>query len=232
MHVFLIDEISEGFVYLDPQESVHAFKVLRLAKGESAIAIDGFGTLYHCHVFEANARKGVLKIVSQEYFDQGVPSITIALAPTKSSDRFEWFLEKACEIGVNRIAPIICDRSERRKLNLERSNKLIASACKQSVNPWFPILSEPLHFKDFIKSVKPGYIAHCHDQTKTPVSQINASNRNEYTMMIGPEGDFSTHELELALSADWEPISLGRNRLRTETAALFSLMAMTLKFSS
>ncbi|MFM7078845.1 MAG: RsmE family RNA methyltransferase [Bacteroidota bacterium] len=232
MHVFLIDELKDGLVYLDPQESSHAFKVLRLSVGDAVVAIDGLGTLYRCDVIDASTKKGVLKVVSQELSEQRKPSITIAMAPTKSSDRFEWFVEKACEIGVDRITPVICERSERRKLNLDRTHKLISAACKQSGNPWFPLLSDPMSFKDFINSVKPGFIAHCHDQSKTPITQLNLSDRKECTVLIGPEGDFSNAELELALSAGWEPISLGRNRLRTETAALLSLVAITLKSSS
>lgn len=232
MHVFLKDELVDDLMFLDSHESTHAFRVLRLVADDLVVVFDGLGSIYRCKVVEPNPKKGVLKVLSVEAATMKPHPVSIAVAPTKSADRFEWFVEKACELGVDQIIPVISDRSERRKLNLERTRKLILSACKQSMNPWFPILHDPIPFSTYIKESKPGLIAHCLDSSKTPISLIEISKHDKWTVLIGPEGDFTSLEIELAVSLGWEAISLGSNRLRTETAAMYALTALVLKSTS
>jgi 16S rRNA (uracil1498-N3)-methyltransferase len=142
------------------------------------------------------------------------------VAPTKNIDRFEWFLEKATEIGIDEITPVICERSERKDVKIDRLNKIITSAIKQSLKAYHPRLNEPVAFKSFIKDAGgEKFIAHCMDGQKNSLSD-SISRNSSYSILIGPEGDFSPKEIDSALSQGFRPISLGTSRLRTETAAL------------
>lgn len=223
MHVFYTPDISSDDYVLNEEESRHCIKVLRLGIGARVSLIDGKGGLYNAEII-AETRKNVhLKIVqtTREYH-QRQHYLHIAVAPTKNIDRLEWFLEKATEIGIEEITPVICDRSERKLVKEDRLNKIITAAVKQSLQAYHPILNPQTSLEDFLQlendSVR--MIAHClENEPKQYISEV-ALPKQKYTILIGPEGDFSPREIELALSRGYKPLTLGDTRLRTETAAL------------
>jgi 16S rRNA (uracil1498-N3)-methyltransferase len=184
--------------------------------------IDGKGGFYLAEIISDHPKRTELHIVeAQQEYAKRNHYLHIALAPTKNIDRFEWFLEKATEIGIDEITPIICDRSERKEVKIDRSNKIITTAIKQSLKAYHPLLNPQISFKEFILSAKAKfkYIAHCEDGKKAEIANNFKKNAN-YLVLIGPEGDFSTAEIEMALQSGFVPITLGESRLRTETAAL------------
>lgn len=205
----------------DKEESKHISKVLRKKEGDILFVTNGLGNLFHSEIILASEKKCTVKITKTETQKPTEFYTHIAVAPTKMNERFEWFLEKSTEIGIHEITPIICDHSERKLIKTERFDKIIQSAMKQSNQFYLPKLNEPISFKDFINKKNDGVlcIAHCEETNKTLLKEI-ARPKTKHTILIGPEGDFSTKEIELALKNDYIPISLGNTRLRTETAAL------------
>lgn len=206
---------------MNPDESKHCIRVLRLQKDDVVQLIDGRGGLFEAVIVSPDPKRTQLKIINEtREYQKRNHYLHIAIAPTKNIERLEWFLEKATEIGIDEISPIICDRSERKEVKKERLDKVITSAVKQSLKAYHPKLNEALKYKDFIKNISgQGYIAHCMEAEKAQLKdQITLNDR--YTILIGPEGDFTPAELELALDYQCKPISLGTSRLRTETAAL------------
>lgn len=221
MHLFYTPDISGEEYELSEEESHHCTKVLRLAQGDSVSLIDGRGGFYKAEILNAHSKHTLLKVIEylKEYAKRN-HYLHIAVAPTKNIDRFEWFLEKATEIGIDEITPILCERSERKDVKIERLNKIITSAVKQSLKAYHPKLNVPCRLKDFIpESSSQRYIAHCIDDVKSSLSD-KITKRGSYTVLIGPEGDFSPSEVESAIKLGYVPISLGDSRLRTETAAL------------
>lgn len=221
MHLFYTPDISGNEYLMSPDESKHCVRVLRLQKDDVVQLIDGRGGLFEALIVNPDPKKTQLKITSEtREFQKRNHYLHIAIAPTKNIERLEWFLEKATEIGIDEITPIICDRSERKEVKRERLDKVITSAVKQSLKAYHPKLNETIKYKEFIKNVSGEcYIAHCMDGGKAQLKdQISLHNR--YTILIGPEGDFTPAELELALEFQFKSISLGTSRLRTETAAL------------
>ena len=203
------------------EESKHITKVLRKKEGDVLNITNGKGYLFEAKIISAD-----LKNCRAEIFDTTKRHPTkhwlhMAVAPTKLNDRFEWFLEKATEIGVNEITPIICERSERKTVKIERLRKVVLSGMKQSLQTYLPKLNDPVPFKDFIKQTHEGllFIAHCEDEEKLDLKRRVAPDKN-ITILIGPEGDFSNAEIKDAYEKFFLPVSLGRNRLRTETAAV------------
>ena len=206
---------------MNPEESKHCVRVLRLQKDDVVQLIDGRGGLFQAVIVSPDPKRTQLRIINEiREYQKRNHYLHIAIAPTKNIERLEWFLEKATEIGIEEISPIICDRSERKEVKKERLDKVITSAVKQSLKAYHPKLNEAIKYKDFVKNVSgKGYIAHCMDGEKAQLKdQITVNDR--YTILIGPEGDFTPAELELALNYQCQPISLGTSRLRTETAAL------------
>lgn len=225
MHVFYTPDISGSDYILNEEESRHCMKVLRLATGQLVHLIDGKGGLYEAEIVAQTKRNVILKVLNhtQDYQKRNY-SLHIAVAPTKNIDRLEWFLEKATEIGIDEITPLICERSERKIVKDERLNKVITAAVKQSLQAFHPQLNTAATFKEFIEaqSVLDGFkmIAHClPGEEKQFIQQVAAAGGN-YLILIGPEGDFSPQEIEMAIDAGYVPLSLGETRLRTETAAL------------
>jgi 16S rRNA (uracil1498-N3)-methyltransferase len=215
-----IDQTSDSFSF-DKEESKHIIKVMRKNAGDSLFVTNGLGFLFKTEITLASDSKCVVKIVSFEQSEKPKYHLHLAVAPTKMNDRYEWFLEKATEMGISEITPLICDHSERKIIKTERFDKIIQSAMKQSVQYYLPKLNEPVTFKNFIKTSNRGllFIAHCEETDKKLLK--NAVKPNEdITMLIGPEGDFSTSEIKLALENGYIPVSLGHTRLRTETAAI------------
>ena len=215
-----IDETTESFSF-DKEESRHIIKVLRKKDSDILHVTNGFGLLFETEITLASDNKCIVQVLSIKKTDEPKFRLHLAVAPTKMNDRFEWFLEKATEIGIQEITPIICDRSERKVINLERFEKIILSAMKQSNETYLPKLNEAISFKEFIKQKNEGFqlIAHCEETDKKSLKDILKPNES-VTMLIGPEGDFSEKEIALALENDYQPVTLGNTRLRTETAAI------------
>jgi RNA methyltransferase, RsmE family len=206
----------------DKEESKHIIKVLRKKEGDNLYVTNGLGDLFKTEITLASDSKCLVKIVSSEKSEPSKYYLHLAVAPTKMNDRFEWFLEKATEIGISEITPIICDHSERKVIKTDRFDKIILSAMKQSLHYYLPKLNEPILFKDFIKQQKSeglNLIAHCEETDKKSLKEVVKPNR-DITILIGPEGDFSEKEIKLALENKYIPVTLGNTRLRTETAAV------------
>ena len=196
--------------------------MLRLEKDAFVQLVDGRGVVYEAVIKEANVKRTLLEINSKILaFKQRNHHLHIALAPTKNLDRMEWFLEKATEIGIDEISFIICRHSERREIKTERLDKIIVSAMKQSMQAYHPVLNGALNFDTFIAKPFDGqkFVAHCQEGNKTGIS-TGFEKYGRYLIMIGPEGDFTTNEIEQSLENGFSPVTLGNNRLRTETAAL------------
>ncbi len=223
MQLFFIEN-PESEIVLSKEESKHATKVLRKKEGDILNFTDGKGGFYKAEITVADSRKCRLQIISSEQkHKQHSYHLHIAIAPTKNMDRYEWFLEKATEIGIDEITPIICDHSERKVLKTERCNRILLSAMKQSLKFHLPKLNESIPLKDFLKQDFEGnkYIAHCEDGEKQELRKEEKSDKT--TVLIGPEGDFSTAEIEKALQNQFNAVSLGKSRLRTETAGLVAV---------
>jgi 16S rRNA (uracil1498-N3)-methyltransferase len=215
-----INETLTSFVF-DKEESKHIIKVLRKKESDILFVTNGLGFLFKTEVSLASDTKCTVKIIS---FDKQKPAkfhLHLVVAPTKMNERFEWFLEKATEIGIHEITPIICEHSERKVIKTDRFQKIIESAMKQSLHYYLPLLNEPILFKDFIKTKKSGqlYIAHCEETNKKSLKSELQPNE-DVTILIGPEGDFSIKEIQLAIENKFIPVSLGNTRLRAETAAI------------
>ncbi|MBZ4042206.1 16S rRNA (uracil(1498)-N(3))-methyltransferase [Flavobacterium hibisci] len=215
-----IDEATETFSF-DKEESRHIIKVLRKKDSDILHVTNGLGLLFETEITLASDNKCIVEVRSIQKSPQPKFYLHLAVAPTKMNDRFEWFLEKATEIGIQEITPIICDRSERKVINKERFEKIILSAMKQSNETFLPKLNEAISFKEFIKQKKDGlqFIAHCEETDKKSLKQSLKQNEN-ITLLIGPEGDFSEKEITLAIENKFQPVTLGNTRLRTETAAV------------
>lgn len=209
----------------DKIESRHIVRVLRKKESDVLHITNGKGFLFEAEITIASDKKCVAEIIS--YQEKSKPwdyYLHIAIAPTKNNDRLEWFLEKATEIGIDEITPIICNNSERRVVKLERFEKIIQAAMKQSLKFTLPKLNTPIKFNDFINQDFEGKvcIAHCEEQDKKYLKEIVKPNEKT-TILIGPEGDFSLDEIKKALDKKYAPISLGESRLRTETAGLVAV---------
>ena len=229
MQLFYIQN-PENEIILSAEESKHATKVLRKKEGDILNFTDGKGVFYKAEITISDTRKCRLKIVSSEQKEkQHNYHLHIAIAPTKNMDRYEWFLEKATEIGIDEITPIICHHSERKVLKTERCNRILLSAMKQSLKFHLPKLNEAITLKNFLKQDFEGnkYIAHCEEGNKTELKEKKKEKRT--LILIGPEGDFSPTEIELALQNEFKAVSLGTSRLRTETAGLVAVHTINIK---
>jgi len=215
-----ITEDTQSF-FFHREESKHIIKVMRKKGGDILFVTNGLGFLFKTEVTLASDNKCTVKIVGLEKAEKIKYHLHMAVAPTKMNDRYEWFLEKATEMGISEITPIICDHSERKFVKSERFDKIILSAMKQSAQCYLPKLNDPMAFKDFIKLKNNGqqFIAHCEETDKKSLKEMIKS-AEDITILIGPEGDFSEKEIALALENNYAPVSLGNTRLRTETAAI------------
>jgi 16S rRNA (uracil1498-N3)-methyltransferase len=215
-----IDEQTTSFSF-DKEESKHIIKVLRKKDSDILFVTNGLGYLFECEIILASDNKCTVQINSFEKKEASKFHLHLAVAPTKMNDRFEWFLEKATEIGIQEITPIICDRSERKVINKDRFDKIVLSALKQCNELYLPKLNDAITFKEFISKQQKGLqlIAHCEETNKKTLKSVLKANE-DITLLIGPEGDFSTKEINTALESNYIPVSLGNTRLRTETAAV------------
>jgi len=215
-----ITELTQQFSF-DKEESKHIIKVLRKTTGDTLFITNGNGWLFKAEIIIPDIKNCVAKIISKELKKKHPYNLHLAVAPTKMNDRYEWFIEKATEIGINTITPIICDHSERKIIKVDRFDKIVQSAMKQSLSCYLPKLNDVVSFKDFINQKFNGQllIAHCEETDKKSLK--NVINKNEdITILIGPEGDFSVKEIEMAINKNFIPVTLGETRLRTETAAI------------
>ena len=215
-----INENSKHFVF-DKTESRHIIRVLRKGAGDPVHITDGKGREYQCVITEPNDKRCQVEITQVvEHKKQWNYQLHIAIAPTKMNDRIEWFLEKATEIGIDQITPIICDHSERKVIKMDRMEKIVVSAMKQSLKFHLPVLNPICSYKEFVSShiEEEKFIAHCEDRNQNLLK--NAIQSDNILILIGPEGDFSSKEIDLAAKYGFTQISLGESRLRTETAAL------------
>lgn len=242
MEIFYADKIEGSIAFLDPEESAHCVRVLRHRAGDDITVVDGLGDMYRCRLADDSPKGATAEVL------ETVPgwgghsySLNMAVCPTKNNDRFEWFVEKATELGVDVVSPIIGDRSERKVFKAERSRKIALSAMKQSLKAKLPIVEEPVSARDFIigkaadqaeNEIK--MICYCfEDETKRrSVKDVldGAPSDSKITILIGPEGDFSPEEARLAVEHGFVPVHLGPSRLRTETAAVTAVTACYLHF--
>jgi len=274
MELFYANEVSGSYCRLDAEESGHCVRVLRHRAGDEIDVIDGEGTLYHCRLTDDSPKGAEAQILESKADWNAHPyHLTVGCCPTKNNDRFEWFVEKATELGVDRIVPLIGDRSERKVYKTDRADRIALSATKQSLKARIPVIAEPVSVKSFLKEETPGQaggdvmpgsdpsvmpgsdpsvmpgsdpsvmpgsdraslrlIAYCFEgETKrTSIKQaLQHFKGTDVTVLIGPEGDFSPEEAQLAIDQGYIPIHLGNSRLRTETAAVTAVEAVYLHF--
>ncbi|SFC40943.1 16S rRNA (uracil1498-N3)-methyltransferase [Algibacter lectus] len=223
MQLFYNPDINENTTQFsfEKEESRHIVKVLRKQVGDTLHITNGKGWLFSAQISIPNINKCTAEIVSKTLQPKKNYNLHLAVAPTKMNDRYEWFLEKATEIGIDSITPIICDHSERKIIKPERFERIIQSAAKQSLSCYLPELKEAVPFKTFVNQDFSGhlFIAHCEETDKKSLKNELQSNQ-DITILIGPEGDFSVKEIDLALQNKFIPVTLGETRLRTETAAI------------
>ena len=238
MELFYSKDMDGSICRLVQDESGHCVKVLRHRAGDEISVIDGCGTLYRCRIITDSPKGVEASVMSSEENWGGHPyRLHLAVCPTKSNDRYEWFVEKACEIGFDELSPVIGEHSERKVLKTARVEKVLISAAKQSLKAAVPIVNEPVSVKEFIADAPEDalkLIAYCFEDERVPRKSIKDvledADGKEIIVMIGPEGDFSKAEAELALEHGFIPVHLGASRLRTETAALTAASAVYFRY--
>lgn len=231
MHLFFAEDISDKIYTLSEQESKHCIKVLRLKNGDKIQLLNGTGSLFTASIIDDHPKRCQLLIEHEEIKEKRKNyTLTLAIAPTKNNDRFETFLEKATEIGIDMIIPFMGRYSERKKINHERCEKIIISAVKQSKAFFKPSFKDLIKFEDLVQEEFPGekYIAHCYDSyNKKHIKNIYNKGKNAI-ILIGPEGDFSEDEVKFAIENGFKEISLSDTRLRTETAGIVAVTMIDL----
>lgn len=221
MQLFFIPQLSIDFS-IEGEEAGHISRVLRKKSGDLLWVTDGTGKGYQAEIIEIGKNDVHCKIVEELKGDFEIATrVHLAVAPTKNIDRFEWMIEKAVELGVHEITPILCQRSERKIVNVERMNKLALSAMKQSGRFFLPRVNELVKWENFKSESEWKLVAHCEDSQKMELNQLVAAK--SVTILIGPEGDFTPKEIESFLQQKYQPVSLGKSRLRTETAAVYAM---------
>ncbi|MDX1935721.1 MAG: RsmE family RNA methyltransferase [Flavihumibacter sp.] len=217
-----------SFLTLNEESSKHIVQVLRMNAGEALQLTDGKGNISQAIVENPHKKSCVVKITANHYQQQPLQN-TIAISLTKNTSRFEWFLEKATELGITHIIPLLCERTERSHLRVERMQTILISALLQSQQSWLPVLQEPLPYKTYMqeRAAANSFIAHCVDSDKKELQDYLTITNKPAAVCIGPEGDFTPGEIELALSNGWLPVSLGTTRLRTETAGMTAAVLLT-----
>lgn len=233
MHLFVTDDTTGPYAQLNAEESKHCVRVLRMGVGDELWVTSGHGTLCRALVSNPDERACEVEIVERMPDPYRRPfRLHIAVAPTKNSARIEWFVEKAVEIGIDRITPVICDHSERDNLKTDRLEKLALSAMKQSLKATRPIIDRPVKLIDFLSTLatpnvenESRLVCYCAGDERNSLHQLYTPGRDAM-VLIGPEGDFSEHEIQTALTCGFLPVTLGSSRLRTETAALYAATAL------
>jgi 16S rRNA (uracil1498-N3)-methyltransferase len=224
MNSFYVPELTveSKTIQLSEDESKHAVRVLRLKSSDQVHLLDGKGSRYLARITDDHPKRCSLEIESVDTEEEASPEIHIAISPTKSMDRIEWFLEKAVELGLTELSLLLCKNSERKQINVERLEKIAISAMKQSQRLYLPRINELQSFDSFLSNHPSGALAHCYSDEKITLSAC--FQPKNYPILIGPEGDFSNEEVEKAYLLGYDFITLGKNRLRTETAGLYVCM--------
>lgn len=224
---YIKDYEGEQQVVLDEDTSRHVVQVLRMKTGEKINLTDGRGNLVYCEIADENKKHCTVNVFEIRKQKPKIKNITIGISLLKNFNRLEWFLEKATEIGVSEIIPLICERTEKEKFRYDRMNAICISAMLQSQQCWLPVLQEPVLFSKAIKDINTEgkFVAHCEDSgNKNNLTTLQPFNSS--TILIGPEGDFTSKEIELALQHQFVPVSLGETRLRTETAGVVAAVIL------
>jgi 16S rRNA (uracil1498-N3)-methyltransferase len=219
--VFFLDTFSSADVLtLNEDTSKHIVQVLRMKTSERLQLTDGAGNILTAEILDEHKKKCTVKVVKSTFVDAKPQQICVAISLLKNASRFEWFLEKATEIGVTEIIPLLCDRTEKQHFRYDRMKQIVVSAMMQSKQAWLPILQQPVAADKVIRSSGYGVklVAHCEDEIKTPITDFR--KQNSVQILIGPEGDFTRDEIEAAFQNHFQPVSLGDTRLRTETAGV------------
>jgi len=217
---FFVESLNDKRIVLDEDTSKHMINVLRMEKGEEVLLTDGKGKKAKASIVDDNRKKCIVQISSMTTEEERKNKVVIGISLIKNSSRFEWFLEKATEIGVSEIFPLLCGRTEKEKFRFDRMQNILISAMLQSQQCWLPILHEPTEFEKAIHlSFEQKFIAHCEETNKHTLSQ-QITHSNSRLVIIGPEGDFTHEEIESAIKNNFMPVSLGNTRLRTETAGM------------
>jgi 16S rRNA (uracil1498-N3)-methyltransferase len=231
--IFFIELLpdNENFITLDEETSKHIAQVLRMKTGEQLLLTDGKGNLADCQIIEPHKKKCSVNVQVKRFREKGARKISISISLLKNTNRFEWFLEKATELGISEIIPAICERTEKQHFRSERMKNILVSAMLQSQQVWLPTLHEPMAFEEVISQSHHSqkFIAHCMDDTKISLADaINTATASQI-ILIGPEGDFTKAEINLALQHHFVPVTLGNTRLRTETAGIVAATILTLQ---
>jgi 16S rRNA (uracil1498-N3)-methyltransferase len=221
---FFIEQVQndKSFIILNEETSKHVVQVLRMQNGQALSLTDGKGNLLECEISDNHKKKCTVKVKAARFREQGKRKVSIGMSLLKNAPRFEWFLEKATELGITEIIPVICERTEKQHFRSERMKNILISAMLQSEQVWLPMLLEPTPLKEIIlqshQSQK--FIAHCRDDTKVLLTDAINSSTSSQIILIGPEGDFTKDEIHFAFQHHFVPVSLGETRLRTETAGI------------
>ena len=216
-------------IALDEDTSRHVVQVLRFKPGEQLRLTDGLGQLLTAELKEASKKKCVVRVIESRHIAKGSNHLTVAISLLKNTSRFEWFIEKATELGITEIIPLISERTEKQFFRSDRMKTIAISAMLQSQQAWLPLLREPLRFTDVLAESNAQdhkFIAHCLNDDKRPLPEALVSAPGSRVILIGPEGDFTAQEIDLALSRHFIPVSLGDTRLRTETAGMMAAVLM------
>lgn len=218
---------TEGNIILSEETTKHIVQVLRMHENENFILTNGKGQVLTVKLIKANKKKAEVQVIDKSFLPKPIPEVSIGISLLKNTNRYEWFLEKAAEIGVAEIIPLICDRTEKQRFRYDRMKNIIVSAMIQSQQAWLPLLHEPVKFSTIIKKYphQNKYIAHCLNDKKQDLGTKIISKENQI-ILIGPEGDFTKEEIEIALENNYIPVSLGERRLRTETAGIVAAVLL------
>ena len=222
MELFFDPQFTGKGLLCEP-ESKHCINVLRHKLGDEITIANGKGYYYTGRIISAHPKRCEIENISSKKYDESNYKIHLAVAPTKSIDRFEWLIEKAMELGISEITPLLCHHSERKKIRTDRIERVVIAAMKQSLKAYLPTINELTPFDKFVKNnkTKNCFIAHCYNSKKTPLKQAYKVN-TDTILCIGPEGDFSEAEVKAATESGFTPVSLGMSRLRTETAGVIA----------
>lgn len=229
MQIFYAPEINGSIHYLDESESRHCIRVLRMQKGEAVRLVDGRGTMYEGCISDPDQRRCGIEINEKiADFEKRDYRLHIAISPLKNPERFEWFVEKSVEAGIDEITPLICRNTEKPGIKAGRIESIIISAMKQSIKAFRPVLNRPLIFDEFIGAGFDGtrMIAHCSNSFgRSSINKVYTKGEDA-VILIGPEGDFSKEEIAAAIESGYRPVHLGRSRLRSETAGVAACLAV------
>ncbi|MGZ3924306.1 MAG: RsmE family RNA methyltransferase [Flavisolibacter sp.] len=226
---FFVEDLNTNLLVLNEETSKHMISVLRMQKGEQVLLTDGKGNKATAAIVDDNRKRCTVQIVSLERIKEKERRVAVGISLTRNASRFEWFLEKATEIGVSEIIPLYCERTAKEKFRHDRMQNILISAMLQSQQCWLPVLHELTTFKKAIElSYDKRYIAHCEESNRQSLSIQQTIRSGSQLILIGPEGDFTHEEIELALQNNFTPVSLGHTRLRTETAGIVACTLLSL----